>query len=172
MEFFPGTTWKPVDDEVLALVQAAQERGEWLCTNLNEVGLIADPQPADSEYADQLLWTYETMFHKKNRAVIGQREFYQNLVPELQALGQVQIKNLVTLDMGNDRELVQWLHKLVPVTWCPWAWTRDQARGLARQLPESQNVHVRDAKYILPGSGQLSARWYDAADEWLRASGE
>lgn len=173
MEHYVGATWNRVDEEVAALVKAAYDRGVWLYTELNGVGLIADPRPTDPNYAAQLLWTFEKMFYKKNRAIVGQRAYYQNLVPELQAFRHAHMERFAALDVRNNEALIEWLLRFVPVTWCPWACTTRQARELARRLPpQSTNIHVQAAKQMLLYRCELDAEWYQEAEERARpASG-
>lgn len=170
MEYFPGTLYNRTESEVLALAQAAKESGKWLFTDINEINIIADPQPVDPEYPDQLVWTYKAVFPREKRTIIGQRAFYQNLIPEMQALAHTLQKDFAGLDITNHTALIQWLHKLVPVTWCEWALPDAQLKKLGRQLPMSPHVPLQQAKPLLQNGYSLSAQWHYTTSTWLQAA--
>jgi hypothetical protein len=168
MREFPGNSRQPANDEVRALTAAAYECGEWLFTDLNGVLLAADPRPADPDYNEQLVWTYNIAADPENSAIIGPREVFQNLVPELQALGYIQLARLIQPSEPHDKTLVQVLLPLVPVTWCEWAWPERRMRQVTAQLAGSHNGHIIAAKAALSGAGgHLNAAWYRQASLWL-----
>src|SRR2546423_607982 len=147
---FDGTVFNLALDEVRALVAAARENGEATFTILNGIGLIADPWAIDPDYIEQLVWTYDLVKDVGDREVIGRRHFYQNLVPELQALAAVLLKEFSRLNLDDERAVVAWLVRFMPVSWCRWARPQgEDERRILAGLAGSSSRLVREAKILL-----------------------
>jgi hypothetical protein len=174
MREFSGTTYRDVSEEILSLAVAASATGESMFTVLNGVGLIADPRPTDPDYVDQLIWTYWVAFKLEDREPIGKREFYQNLVPELQALKLRLMAEWEHAASRDEKFVVQWLIRLVPATWGgAWVWDDGEVERLAEQLLGFNNRFIEQARQALvhPQLYRLGVRWIREARLWLTEQG-
>jgi hypothetical protein len=171
MQEFVGILFNSTSKEIKGLVEAAREVRQPMYTVINGVGLIADPHTQDPDYIDQLIWTFEVVFEPDDRAVIGQREFYQNIVPELQALRGRLLAELDGLE--DDDRAIEFLLRLAPVTWCKWAWNRRDSRAVLSRLGSGRHRLIELGRNALlhPHAYSLNHAWIAQAHSWLGREG-